>query len=136
MKWLMTEKETAGSPILAEESPGTSRLLMKVMMKKLNEKYSGVLNDDQKSLIKAYAFSAANNDQNSIKLKLLEVKQALLTSIDEFGKLNTENEYINKKLTEAREKLLNEKLESVDDGTVTRFMLYTKLTSELKHEEG
>lgn len=136
MTWLMTEKEIPGSPILTEESPGTSRLLMKVMMKKLNEKYSGVLNDEQKSLIRAYAFSAANNDESSIKLKLFEVKQKLLTSIDEFGQSNKENEYINKKLVEARSKLLNEKFENVDDDTVTRFMLYTKLASELGQEEG
>lgn len=135
MKWLLTEKEQPNSTMLSEETPGTNRLLMRIMMKKLNEKYSNVLNDDQKSLIKAYAFSTANNDDSSIKLKLNEIREKLLNLITEFNKNNAENDFINKKMFEAKEKILSEKIENVDDETVTRFMLYTKLASELDSEE-
>lgn len=135
VKHLTTEKTAEPDHVLAEETPGESRLLMKVMMKKLNEKYSGVLNDEQKSLIRAYAFSTANDDPESIKLKLTEVRDTLLKSIESFGSEHPENEYINKKLTEAREQLLTEKLDVVDDETVTRFMLYTKLAAELESED-
>lgn len=135
VKHLTTEKVAEPDQALSEETPGESRLLMKVMMKKLNEKYSAALNDEQKSLIRAYAFSTANDDPESIKLKLAEVRDTLLSSIDSFGAQHPENEYINKKLTEAREQLLTEKLEVVDDETVTRFMLYTKLAAELESEE-
>jgi hypothetical protein len=135
VKHLTTEKVAEPDQALPDETPGESRLLMKVMMKKLNEKYSGILNDKQKSLIRAYAFSTANDDPESIKLKLAEVRDSLLASIDSFGSQHPENEYINNKLTEAREQLLTEKLEVVDDETVTRFMLYTKLAAELESEE-
>lgn len=134
-KWLVSEKKEPADVLISEETPGTSRLLMKVMMKKLNEKYSGILNDEQKSLIRAYAFSAANDDPDSIKKKLGEVKDRLLASIDAFGQANPENEYINKKLGETRERLVAETLDTVDDETVTRFMLYTKLSSELESED-
>ena len=135
VKHLTTEKASEPDQLIAEETPGESRLLMKVMMKKLNEKYSGVLNDEQKSLIRAYAFSTANDDPESIKLKLTEVRDGLLGSIGSFGQQHPENEYINKKLTEAREQLLTEKLDVVNDETVTRFMLYTQLAAELESEE-
>ena len=135
VKHLITEKVAPADPALSEVTPGESRLLMKVMMKKLNEKYSGVLNDEQKSLIRAYAFSTANDDPESMKLKLTEVRDTLLTSIASFGVTHPENEYINKKLAEAKEQLVSEKLEVVDDETVTRFMLYTKLAAELESED-
>lgn len=135
VKYLTEEKAEVPDQPLAEETPGESRLLMKVMMKKLNEKYSGVLNDEQRSLIRAYAFSTANEDPESIKLKLNELRDDLLQSIEHYGSANKDNEYINKKLVEAKDQLLAEKLEVVDDETVTRFMLYTKLAAELKSEE-
>lgn len=135
VKYLITEKQEVPDQAMSEVTPGESRLLMKVMMKKLNEKYSGVLNDEQKSLIRAYAFSTANDDPESMKLKLSEVKDGLLQSIADFGSTHPENEYINKKLVEAKEQLLNEKLDVVDDDTVTRFMLYTKLAAELESED-
>ncbi len=132
--WLTTKKEQIVEQQMSEETPGTSRLLMKVMMKKLNEKYSVMLNDEQRALIRAYAFSTANDDVNSIKLKLVETRDRLLGSIENFGQHNPENAYINKKLAEAKSQLIAENLETVDDATVTRFMLYTKLAGEL--EEG
>lgn len=131
VKHLTTEKIAEPDHLINDETPGEGRLLMKVMMKKLNEKYSGVLNDEQKSLIRAYAFSTANDDPESIKLKLAEVKGSLLASLDAFSSEHPENEYINKKLTSAREQLVSEQLNNIDDETVTRFMLYTKLAAEL-----
>jgi hypothetical protein len=135
VKYLITEKTHDHDQFMVVETPGTTRLLMKVMMQKLNEKYSGVLNDNQRQLIRAYAFSTANDDPEAIKLKLSEIKDSLLSSIDSFGSIHPENEYINKKLAEAKEQLLTEKLEVVNDDTVTRFMLYTKLAAELESEE-
>lgn len=135
LKRLTEEKAAEPEQALPEETPGEARLLMKVMMKKLNEKYSGVLNDEQKSLLRAYAFSTANDDPGSIRLKLTEIRDGLLSSIESFGAAKPDNEYINKKLAEAKEQLLTEKLEVVDDETVTRFMLYTKLAAELESED-
>ena len=136
VKWLTTEKSTTPDPTLtSEESPGAGRLLMKVMMRKLNEKYSGVLSGEQRQLLKAYALATANDDPMAIRLKLQEIKRKLVGEIDAFKAVNSDNEYINNKLTEARQRLEGEALEQVDDETVTRFMLYTKLSSELTSEE-
>lgn len=132
----LTEQKSQDSDLeLVEDSPGTSRLLMKVMMKKLNEKYSGVLNSDQKSLIKAYAFSAANDDSSSIRLKLEETRSSLFESMREYELAHPDNSFINNKLLEAKRQLQAEDLVNIDDDTVTRFMLYTKLSHELRTED-
>lgn len=133
-KYLLAEKEDHSDAVLSEDSSGTARLLMKVMSKKLNEKYNGILNEQQKSLIKAYAYSTASDDQTSIKMKLQEIKKNLInlieTSIKEF-----DNNFIKNKLLETKKVLHEESLDFIDDDTVTRFMLYSKLNDELSSKE-
>lgn len=134
MKHLTTESVPDIDQVIPEGTSGEGRLLMKVMMKRLNEKYSELLNEAQRSLVRAYAFSTANDDPGSIKMKLVEIRESLLSSIGSFEG-RPENEHLNKKLNEAREQLLVEKLDVIDDETVTRFMLYTKLGVELESED-
>lgn len=133
--WLVSEKVNSDDHILAEDSAGTSRLLMKVMSKKLNEKYASVLSEDQRSLVKSYVFSTANSDPKIIQDKLLEIKEKLIKKISGYEASSGDNKYILNKLLETKEVLLRENFDSVDDDTVTRFMLYTKLSSELDSEE-
>lgn len=135
VRWLVTEKVQQDEQILSEDSTGMNRLLMKVMTKKLNEKYANVLNEEQKSLVKAYVFSTANSDPTVIQKKLLEIRNNLLEKINQYQVHHTDDKYINNKLVEAREHVMSEDLASVDDETVTRFMLYTKLSAELVGEE-
>lgn len=135
MRHLVTVKEKPSDATITEESSGTARLLMKVMTKKLNEKYSGVLNEQQKSLIKAYAYSTASEDPTSIRLKLQEIKQDLLSLIDGYIVECVNNVYLKEKIDETKETLLQENLELVDDSTVTRFMLYSRLRDELTSKE-
>ena len=133
MNYLVTEKVTHPDSTISEDTSGTARLLMKVMTKKLNEKYNGVLNEQQKSLIKAYAYSTASEDKTSIRMKLQEIKTELVGLID--GYEIEANEYLKNKLQETKGTLLSENLELVDDEMVTRFMLYSKLRDELESKE-
>lgn len=135
VRWLVTEKIEGVDTGLSDDSPGESRLLMKVMMRKLNEKYEGALIAEQRQLLRAYAFSTANDDPESIRLKLVEVKARLLAEIERFCSQNVDNEYIGNKLTDARQLIEAEQLDVINDDTVTRFMLYTKLSGELTSEE-
>lgn len=133
MKQLVTEKVDVSDSTISEDTTGSARLLMKVMTKKLNEKYSGILNEQQKSLIKAYAYSTASEDQTSIRMKLQEIRTDLVDLID--GYETVANEYLKNKLQETKSTLLSENLTLVDDDTVTRFMLYSKLKDELESKE-
>ena len=136
VKWLTSAKQEPNEQIVAESSAGSSRLLMKIMMNKLSEKYDGTLTTEQKSLIKAYAFSAANGDDNkTVLLKLKEIRENLLTAIDKYVDDNDNKEkYLSNKLTEVKEQLLNE-VSAPDDNTVAEYMLYIKLIDELSGGE-
>lgn len=134
-EWLVVEKKKDDQPLI-DETPGTTRLLMKVMMKKLNEKYSTALNSDQKEIIKAYAFSTANEDQTTIKRKLEEIRGGLLESIDSYANTNVENKFLVDKLQNAKSKILSESLDEVDDSVVSKFMLYSTLHQELNENDG
>jgi len=136
VKWLISSKQELNEQIVSESSVGSNRLLMKIMMKKLGEKYDETLTTEQKSLIKAYAFSAANDDDNkTVLLKLKEIREKLLNSIDKYVKENVGNEkYLSNKLVEVKFQLLNE-VTNVDDGTVAEYMLYIKLIDELSGGE-
>lgn len=134
-EWLIAEKKKEDHTLI-DESPGTTRLLMKVMMKKLNEKYSDALNEDQKEIIKAYAFSTANEDQTTIKKKLEEVRSGLLEAIDVYVVQKQDNTFVVGKLQDAKSRILSESLDAVDDSTVSKFMLYSTLRQELTENEG
>lgn len=135
LRWLVTEKKLPVETTINEDSAGQGRLLMKLMMKKLNEKYSGVLNESQRSIVRAYVWSSTQDNPESIKRKLEQVKQNLLESITQFMVSNAQNEFVNKKLASVQEQLLQETLETIDDDAVTRFMLYIKLNEELTEDE-
>jgi len=134
-EWLITEKKKEDHTLI-DETPGTTRLLMKVMMKKLNEKYSESLNDDQREIIKAYAFSTANEDQATIKKKLEEVRSGLLEAIDVYMVQKQDNTFVVNKLQDTKSRILSESLDAVDDSTVSKFMLYSTLRQELTENEG
>ena len=134
MKHLTAEKTEKFDASISEDTSGSARLLMKVMTKKLNEKYNGILNEQQKSLIKAYAYSTASEDQTSIRMKLHEIKTGLIGLIDNY-EIEVTNNYLKNKLQETKSALLGENLELVDDEMVTRFMLYSKLSDELETKE-
>lgn len=134
-EWLLTEKKSADHAV-SEDTPGESRLLMKVMMKKLNEKYSSVLNGEQREIIRSYAFSTANDDQTTIKKKLEEIKNGLTSAIDSYSYVNQESEYIIKKIASVKSQILSEAIDQIDDATVSRFMLYSSLKQELLGGEG
>jgi hypothetical protein len=134
-QWLLINKDSDVTQLLNTESDGTNRLLMTIMMKKLNEKYSGVLNDEQKKLLRSYAFASIHDDKSIVQKDLESTRNKLIEAITLFRETNKSNEFLDKKLSAAQETLLAEKLDVVDDDTVTRFMLYTKLYAELGSEE-
>jgi hypothetical protein len=135
LKMLTTEKAALPEHTITEDTSGTSRLLMKVMTKKLNEKYGSVLNEQQKALVKAYTLSAASDDPKTITMKLHEIKEDVVSMVDTYISQETHNEFLKNKLVETKKMLLEEDLSVVDDDTVTRFMLYSRLKNELETEE-
>lgn len=135
VQWLVSPKQEKKEQVVLEGSAGSNRLLMKIMMKKLGEKYEAALTNEQKSLIKAYAFSSAYDDDKTILMKLKEIKEKLVTSIETYLKENSNSEkYLTEKLNEVKSNLLI-KHNEINDSTVAEYMLYIKLIDELSGGE-
>jgi anti-sigma28 factor (negative regulator of flagellin synthesis) len=130
VKWLTSHKDEESPQKINENSVGTNRLVLKVMMKKLSEKYDGNLTPDQKSLIKAYAFSTANDDAGTMTKKMQEIREKLLESIESYISSEDSSLYLHERLMSIKEKL-TEGVTKVDDSSISEYMLYAKLVEEL-----
>lgn len=133
--WLLSPKKNVSEHTISEESSGTSRLLMAVMSKKLNEKYSNVLNEQQKNIIKAYALTSMSSDTNQIAQRLEEVRSDLSASIDSYIEQIKDLPHLKSKLVETKQELMSENFEKIDDALITKFMIYSKLNLELDSKE-
>lgn len=134
-QWLVTKKDSP--PQLAEQagSVGENRLIFKLMMNKLNEKYGCVLSPEQKSVLREYVFNVSSGrDQSSLCRKLQEQRSIAVAKIDEHL-LSENNKYVSDKLVDVKTDLLAENLDVVTDATITKFMLCMKLISELESKE-
>ena len=117
-EWLMTPRED------------------KYDLEKLKDKYSKLLNEEQKEIIKNYAFSIENDENGKLRESLVKIKEEILTNIKEYINNDKEkNQYILEKLNKTEEMILNENLEVVDDEVITRFLKYSQLKQELIVEE-
>jgi len=135
VQWLLSPKKIVSEHTISEETPGTSRLLMTVMSKKLNEKYSDSLNEQQKNIIKAYALSSSSNDDSQIVQRLEEVRSDLSSSINAYIEQIKDLPHLKAKLIETKQELMSEKFDQIDDTIITKFMIYSKLKTELDSKE-
>lgn len=117
-------------PVAAmSESKGTNRLLMRVMLRKFNEKYRGVLTEDQQKLLKAYATSS---DSSTALHHMTQLKEKVVSLIDSHVRSDS-SEYTRKKLLEVRSAIVATEPAATDE-CFANFMLYAKLKSELESE--
>lgn len=116
---------------LVESSTIDSRLIVKAMTKRLNERYSGVLTPFQRDIVRMYALSTG--DHSSLKTRLSEVKTGLIQEIDKYVGSSSED---SQSFAQARQMVLNEDLNGLNDEMITRFMGYSSLLDELRANEG
>ena len=128
-KWLLEEKveltlEDSGRP------DGVEQLAVHLMTKKLNERWSGVLSDDQKQIIKLFIFSEGRGTE--IRELLTKIRSETLTQIDSNLKSMSKNDYNSTPLREIREKIIGESIQAINDDVVAKFMSITRLRDELR----
>lgn len=133
VKWLM-ENKTAVVEQTYSPCDGTERLAFKIALRKFNEKYSGTLLPEQKDIIRQWALSNHSGKPESIIRALKEIRESLVVDLDRASR-DTTLENINKDIVDTKKKILNESLETVDDETVKRFMLYSRLRSEINTKD-
>ena len=138
--WL---QENKSSPKKLEEmkgNPGEDRLLLRIMSKKLEEKYSSVLSPLQKTILKEYVLVGSKDLASS---KLSSIIEQLITSlekrIDEYVKTKSSHDYEVKKLISLKEGALRETLSLLssenDESWFANVMDFARLHDELGKEE-
>lgn len=133
VKWL-TEKKDAAPVMSSKVTDGTEKLALRIALKKFNEKYTGLL-PEQKDIIRQWALSQHSGKPEAIVRALREVKENTLLTIEKAGS-EEDLENLNRDLIEVRNTIRAESLETVDDDTIKRFMLYTRLRTELLTKNG
>lgn len=131
LKHLTSEKKKQTEQIVENSSPGETRLLMKIMMNRLNETYNSMLSDDQKTLIKLYVLNNANTNVSQLCERLILVKDELITNIDNYIKGDQSDQLTTNKLSEIKTLVSNENITDINDQQMTRFLQYIKLSEEL-----
>lgn len=104
-------------------------LVVRLMSNKINNKYEGVMNNEQLALMNSYVFSLKNNDNSRIVEDIERVRTTTLHAIDEFSKKERDRR-ITEKLAEIRT-LLSDPVKVVDDGALTRYLRIIKLKQEI-----
>lgn len=136
LEHILTDK-SSNKKLLSEETLGMTQedvdgITVKIMHEKVNNKFSSLLNDEQKNILNSYIFSSASIESKKGFVCLLkEVKEKSLSYID--NSFDSYDANMRKKLNEIKS-LINTKyatVENYNDDLVAFYMSVSKLKEEL-----
>lgn len=113
----------------------TDPLVVKLMTEKVNQKWSKILNESQKDLLKTYIFA---DDRKYLVKKLEDIRKDSLQCVESYAKKqNNSDRWLRQKLTKTKDMILSESIEKNDitDKTISRFMDILKLIEEIEKPE-
>jgi len=113
----------------SHHDPGTDKLLERVMLKKLNDKYSSLL-PEQKLLIKEYAWSS--DDGTRLKEAMKKIREDVISLME---KSDVDSNYASQQLNEVKQLLVSEDVSVVDDAKLEMYLTLVKLREELSSGE-
>ena len=112
------------------------RLMLKLMTKKLNEKYAGHFNQKQKDLIKDYIFQKQLNDENQLKEfvnKINFLVENIIKDVTVYCDSNNTSEFIKKKLIKCKSLLESDFKDNnlINDSKISKTLALIKLQEEI-----
>jgi hypothetical protein len=128
INWLL-EKKNADKKVLKESNKNSNNLVLNIMTKKINEKYSNMA-EDQKQIIRNYALYAVDNKEYFQKF-LLEKKVTALKEINLFQQ-ECDNQIILEKISNVKEKINSLSNEPNTDQDIIKYLTISGLIKELK----
>lgn len=123
---------TEGEEVIEESNTfeNVDSLVVKLMLEKVNQKYHGKFNDEQREIVKQYAFSLVNDDQTQLKEALVTLRDSAVNDIDKYVEGNNRN-YVIPKLNEARDFLVSDSMNEVNDDLIVKLLKVSKLRDEI-----
>ena len=132
INWLLENKNNSKKLIAENNKSDSSKLVLDIMTKKINEKYSH-MSDDQKQIIRNYALYSDNNQEIFQKF-LNNKKRIALKEINEF-EIKCDNQIILEKISNVKEKINSLNINPSNDKDIVKYLTISGLIKELKEEK-
>jgi len=125
--WLTRDSNTK-EELNESKFKGIDNLTLKIMNDKFNKKYSNILNEDQKNLIKEYF---ASEDNSSIIKAFSNIKNKTILNLNSFKTSNT-NTYLKESYNVVLNNIQNLDESDLSEENLKKFLTVAKLNDELK----
>ena len=130
VEWLTRKCVTV--PLNEHRNADVNTLTVKIMTEKFNSKYGAILNEQQRDIIKQYALSQDSGGEEFVTY-LGEVKKGCLQELRRYSRI-CDNKILNEKMKDVLENIKRFDVSTVDDDSLARFLLLSKLSHELEGE--
>lgn len=128
---MLMEASDVPSPLDTQPNPANDALVLKLMVEKLNRRYSKRLTSRQRSLLGSYI---VDGPSSSLVRDATHLKEAVLKYIDSY--IDGSDTMTMRKLTEVRGVVESFDVSTVDDVKLARLMKLCELHDELAAAEG
>ena len=126
--WLLQNKDN--EELIEHVTPSVNSLTVKIMREKFNKRYSSVLSEEQRHIIKEYVFSQENGDITGFRTFLTHVIEDAQEELEIFSAV-TENVTLLGKINSVRSALSGISLNEINDNVVSKILTVSRLKNEL-----
>jgi len=126
----LLEKKDQPLTLENQVKPEADALVVKIMTEKINQKWSDKLNNEQRDILKAYAFHTDEGSVERLQESLGRIKTDALQVLREFKRNNT-NPVLAEKVDDVIRSVNEMSFDVVTDETISRFMTLSQMKSEL-----
>lgn len=106
-------------------------LVVKLMMKKVDGKYQGLLSNEQLALLNSYVYSMRSGDMTQVTEAIEKLRRDVLTAIDAYAAEASDDPNVPvEKLSEVRQ-LVKEPPQQINDDTLAHYLRIAKLKAEI-----
>jgi hypothetical protein len=130
VEWLTRKCDVI--PLNEHRNADVNTLTVKIMTEKFNSKYGAILNEQQRDIIKQYALSQESGGKEFVTY-LGEVKKGCMQELRRYSRI-CDNKILNEKMKDVLENIKRFDVSTVDDDSLAKFLLLSKLSHELGEE--
>jgi hypothetical protein len=126
----LIEKKQAVKTLDEQRTPEVDNLVVKIMTEKINSKWNDKLSNEQREILRTYAFYTDESSREKLKEGLGKVQKSAISALLEFKRSNTNPvlmEKVDNVIGAVREINLNE----ITDDTIARFLTISQMKSEI-----
>lgn len=126
--WLLKEKVEESFDDLKFEK--TDNLVIKIMSDKINERYQKELSEEQKEILRNYAFYMSEDKHEEMKEYLNSLKEETISSLTRYLK-EENNAYLNSKAGKVIQEIADLSLDQIDDDLISKVLVISNLKNTI-----